>query len=170
MYETGNYNWDTDKAAIGGSSHVNFVVSPYSNVPSANASQGHLTYGTLSTMYNPPKIMIRPSSDGYYVNNRFDMSTVNERAYNVHPHSMSNGCQVNESSMRSKESFEGIPGLRGSEHHVERFKASDTPILILLIVLFVIISFYAICRYLNRHTKLFLPKIFEKIPFYKSLT
>lgn len=76
MYDS-RVEWDTNINTNGGLKDVMLVNSPYSNVPSANATQGTLTYGNLVTEFEPPKVIIHPQDDGYYVRNRFDMNTKN---------------------------------------------------------------------------------------------
>lgn len=72
--------WDTDINSVGGAKDMHFVSSPYSNQASANSSQGALTYGNLINEFEPPKVMITPLDDGYYIKNRMNMS---EKAANV---------------------------------------------------------------------------------------
>lgn len=76
MYDS-RVEWDTNINTNGGLKDVMLVNSPYSNVPSANATQGTLTYGNLVNEYEPPKVIIHPQDDGYYVRNRSDMNSKN---------------------------------------------------------------------------------------------
>lgn len=77
MSFTSKLDWDTDIGSVGGQNNVMLVDSPYSNLPSANASQGALTYGNLVREYAPPKISISSIDNGYYVHSRMDMSRKN---------------------------------------------------------------------------------------------
>lgn len=77
MSFTSKLDWDTDIGSVGGQNNVMLVDSPYSNLPSANASQGALTYGNLIREYAPPKISISSIDNGYYVHSRMDMSRKN---------------------------------------------------------------------------------------------
>lgn len=70
MTFTSKLDWDTNINAVGGQSNVLLVDSPYSDLPSANASQGALTYGNLTTEFAPPKIEISAIDNGYYIHSR----------------------------------------------------------------------------------------------------
>lgn len=70
MAFTSKLDWDTDINAVGGQANVLLVDSPYSDLPSANARQGALTYGNLINEFKPPKIEISPIDNGYYIHSR----------------------------------------------------------------------------------------------------
>lgn len=70
MTFTSKLDWETDINTVGGQSNILLVDSPYSDLPSANASQGALTYGNLVNEFKPPKIEISPIDNGYYIHSR----------------------------------------------------------------------------------------------------
>lgn len=74
--------WDTNINSVGGAKDTLFVTSPYSHNSSANAAQGSLTYGNLMNEFAPPKIMVTPIDDGYYIKNRFN-GAINGQAGDV---------------------------------------------------------------------------------------
>lgn len=80
MTFTSKLDWDTNINALGGQSNILLVDSPYSDLPSANASQGALTYGNLVNEFAPPKIEISPIDNGYYIHSRMHTGMLNPAA------------------------------------------------------------------------------------------
>lgn len=77
MTFTSKLDWDTNINALGGQNNILLVDSPYSDLPSANASQGALTYGNLVNEFAPPKIEISPIDNGYYIHSRMHTGILN---------------------------------------------------------------------------------------------
>lgn len=150
MTYTSKDEWDTSISSVGGAKDVHLVSSPWSHNPSANPLQGILTHGVLINEYEPPEIMIEPAVDGYFYQDRLDMSKVNERASVV-------GSGEEEKFGRKKELYvapsrrafknvtkpkkegynPGIPGLVGSNLHQEGFIV-DSPVSIVVVILLVV--------------------------------
>lgn len=83
MTFTSKTDWDTDIASVGGQNNVLLVESPYSNLASANAAQGTLTYGNLTTEYAPPKLSISSIDNGYYIHSRMNTNDINDQAGSI---------------------------------------------------------------------------------------
>lgn len=147
MYDS-KVEWDTNINSVGGFKDTMFVTSPFSNTPSANASQGSLTFGNLCHEFAPPSVVVHPTDDGYYVRNRMDMThrsddvhelrdeihgetddsnntdappsltSVNGETY-IAPSRRSEKFRVkNNGHKQTKEKYTEVPGLKGSEVHV----------------------------------------------------
>lgn len=146
--------WDTDINSVGGAKDVLLVSSPFSDKPSANASQGALTYGNLTQEFEPPQIMISASDDGYYVRNRIDKNIVNApkeqdapeaftgKSY-VAPSRRSEKFTVNPS--RRKEKYTEMPGFRGSEIHQEAFTQEETNYLFIVCMCVIAFCIVGVC-------------------------
>lgn len=161
MAYTSREEWDTNINSVGGIKDVHLVVSPWSQDPSANSTQGILTSGVLVNEFEPPEILIEPATDGYFYQDRMDMRRVNKRA-----NSINRPVPANQEGFRSrrepyvapsrrtvknslnpsralKEGYNpGIPGLVGSNIHQENFtqeKSSNIIIVLLSIIVFCII-------------------------------
>lgn len=155
---TSKDEWDTSISSVGGKKDVCLVVSPWSHNPSANPAQGILTHGVLINQYEPPEILIEPATDGYFYQDRLDMSRVNERANTVE------GGGVSDEKLGRKEDFyvapsrrayktalkpkreekegynPGIPGLVDSNIHQENFTQEETNNIVVILL-----SVIAIC-------------------------
>lgn len=150
-YES-KFEWDTNINSVGGAKDAYFVTSPYSNNPSANASQGALTYGNLVTEYEPPNIVVSPSDDGYYIRNRLHMDSTNnqvseitkseQEAY-VAPSRRHEKLTVNPS--RKKEKYTEMPGFRGSEIHQEAFTEEETSYIFVILMSVITFCIVGIC-------------------------
>ena len=162
--------WDTDINTVGGAKDAYFVTSPYSNQPSANASQGALTFGNLVTEFAPPKVMISPSDDGYYVRNRLDMASTNNQVSDVMVTNLGNstdaasetpaseafkgkryvapsrrGEKFTVNPSRKKERYTEMPGFRGSEIHQEAFTQEETNYIFIIIMSIITFCVVGIC-------------------------
>lgn len=80
---TSRDEWDTNINSVGGKKDVYLVVSPWSNDPSANSSQGSLTSGVLVNEFEPPDIIVEPSTDGYFYQDRMNLGLINKRANTI---------------------------------------------------------------------------------------
>lgn len=80
---TSRTEWDTNINSVGGMKSVHLVSSPWSQIPSANSTQGVLTSGVLINEFAPPQILIEPAVDGYYYQDRVDMGRINKRAASI---------------------------------------------------------------------------------------
>lgn len=165
-------DWNTNINSVGGAKDAYFVTSPYSNQPSANASQGALTYGNLVTEFTPPKIIISPTEDGYYIRNRFDLDSMSSQVSDVTTTNMGNPTNnptgiTNKSSesfrkkayvapsrrtekftlnpSRKKERYTEIPGFRGSEIHQEAFTPEETNYIFVILISVIVFCLVGVC-------------------------
>lgn len=161
-------DWDTNINSVGGAKDAYFVTAPYSNQPSANASQGALTYGNLVTEFTPPKIIISPIEDGYYIRNRFGMDSMNSQVSDVMSTNTGNPTGITSTSAesfrkkayvapsrrtekftlnpsRKKENYTEMPGFRGSEIHQEAFTPEETNYIFVILISVVVFCLVGIC-------------------------
>lgn len=155
--------WDTNISSVGGKKDVLLVSSPWSHNPSANPSQGILTHGVLVNEFEPPEIMIEPATDGYFYQDRMDMSKVNERA-NIVKGGETEGMDQ-EKFGRKKELYvapsrrayknttkpkkeqynPGIPGLVGSNIHQENFTQEETNNYVIVLLSIITLCIIGVC-------------------------
>lgn len=145
--------WDTSISSVGGKKDVLLVSSPWSHNPSANPNQGVLTSGVLVNEFDPPEIIIEPATDGYFYQNRMDMSKINDRADNIEsaePNQEKFGSGKDLYVARSRRAFKttakpkkeketeqynpGIPGLVGSNLHQESFTQEESSNIIVILL------------------------------------
>ena len=157
-------DWDANINSVGGAKDAYFVISPYSNQPSANASQGSLTYGNLVTEFAPPKVMVSPSDDGYYIKNRLDMASTNDQVSDVMTSNMGNPTDAAEgfkekryvarsrrgekftvNPSRRKEKYTEMPGFRGSEIHQEAFTQEETNYIFIIMMSVIVFCIVGVC-------------------------
>ena len=163
MTYTSKDEWDTSISSVGGKKDVHLVVSPWSHNPSANPAQGVLTQGVLVNEFEPPEILIEPATDGYFYQDRLDMSKVNERASVINDGS--SGAEDDEKLGRKKDLYvapsrrafknvtkpkkekynPGIPGLVGSNIHQENFTQDETNNLVVILLSIIAICIVGVC-------------------------
>lgn len=147
--------WDTNINSIGGAKDVCFVSSPYSNQPSANPMQGSLTGGNLITEFEPPKVMVSPADDGYYVRSRIDVADVSDQLESkegfkrkVLASGTTQGKRSAKLAMKEasrKEGYTEMPGFRGSEIHQEAFTQEETNYIFVILISVVAFCIVGIC-------------------------
>ena len=158
---TSREEWDTNINSVGGKKDVNLFVSPWSTDSSANATQGVLTSGVLTTEFEPPEILIEPAVDGYFYQDRIDLARINQRANNVQniggdvskpgaegfrkmrepyrsPSRRLSKTALNPSRAKKEKYNPGIPGLVDSYIHQENF-STETGVNILVVLLAIIV-------------------------------
>lgn len=158
--------WDTNINSVGGKKDVHLVVSPWSQDPSANSTQGTLTSGVLVNEFEPPEIMIEPATEGYFYQDRIDMGRINKRANSINrqlpatetsekfrnkrePYVAPSRRTVKNSlnpSRSKKENYNpGIPGLVGSNIHQENFTQKESNNIIIILLSVIVFCIVGVC-------------------------
>ena len=165
MAYTSREEWDTNINSVGGKKDVHLVVSPWSQDPSANSTQGILTSGVLVNEFEPPEIMIEPATDGYFYQDRMDMGRINKRANSINrplpatgnnekfrnkrePYVAPSRRTVKNSinSSRLKEGYNpGIPGLVGSNIHQENFTQEESNNIFIVLLSVIVLCIVGVC-------------------------
>ena len=162
MAYTSREEWDTNINSVGGKKDIHLVVSPWSQDPSANSTQGTLTSGVLVNEFEPPEIMIEPATEGYFYQDRMNMGRINKRANSINrplpatdapekfrtkrepyvaPSRRTVKNSINPSRSKKENYNPGIPGLVGSNIHQENFTQEESSSILIIIILLSVIVF-----------------------------